>query len=200
MKFALDLPNLGPFGDARVLADLAQRAESAGWDGFFIWDHVFWRGWAWPHVDPWVALAAVALSTERIRLGTMVTPIPRRRPQKLARETVSIDHLSGGRLILGVGSGGSVTEFDNMGETEIPRERGARLDEGLEILTRLWSGQPVDYVGEHLKVTGATFLPVPVQLPRIPIWVAGNWPHKKPMRRAARYDGVFPQTRADRPG
>jgi alkanesulfonate monooxygenase SsuD/methylene tetrahydromethanopterin reductase-like flavin-dependent oxidoreductase (luciferase family) len=131
-----------------------------------------------------------------MRIGTMITPLPRRRPQKLARETVSIDHLSKGRLILGVGSGGSAGEYANMGEAETPQERGALLDEGLEILTRLWSGEEVNYVGEHLRVTGATFLPVPVQQPRIPIWVAGMWPNKKPMQRAARYDGVFPQTRA----
>jgi alkanesulfonate monooxygenase SsuD/methylene tetrahydromethanopterin reductase-like flavin-dependent oxidoreductase (luciferase family) len=131
-----------------------------------------------------------------MRIGTMITPLPRRRPQKLARETVSIDHLSKGRLILGVGSGGSAGEYANMGEAETPQERGALLDEGLDILTRLWSGEEVNYVGEHLRVTGATFLPVPVQQPRIPIWVAGMWPNKKPMQRAARYDGVFPQTRA----
>lgn len=193
MKYAVDLINFGPFGDARVLADLAKTAEDAGWDGFFIWDHLYWG--PWPHVDPWVALTAMALNTKHIRLGTMITPIPRRRPHKLARETVSIDHLSDGRLILGVGAGGGgPEEYDNLGEADTDQKRGVLLDEGLEILTSLWSGGPVNFQGQYLKAVGAEFLPTPLQKPRIPIWVAGFWPHKKPMRRAARFDGMFPLT------
>jgi alkanesulfonate monooxygenase SsuD/methylene tetrahydromethanopterin reductase-like flavin-dependent oxidoreductase (luciferase family) len=194
MKYAVDLPNFGPFGDARVLADLAQAAEDADWDGFFIWDHVYWG--AVPHVDPWVALAVIALQTQRIRIGTMITPIPRRRVHKLARETVSIDHLSSGRLILGVGSGGGEAEYDLLGEADTAQARGALLDEGLEILTGLWSGETVRYQGRYLKAVGPQFQPTPVQKPRIPIWVAGMWPNKKPMQRGARYDGIFPLTRA----
>ncbi len=192
MQYAVDVPNFGPFGDARVLADLAKAAEDAGWDGFFIWDHLYWG--TYPHVDPWIALAAMALNTRHIRIGTMITPIPRRRPHKLARETVSIDHLSGGRLILGVGSGGGEQEYDNLGEADTPQKRGALLDEGLDILTGLWSGEVVNHDGPLLRVVGAKFTPTPVQQPRIPIWVAGMWPNKKPMQRAARYDGVFPLT------
>lgn len=192
MKYAVDVPNFGAFGDARTLADLAKLTEDAGWDGFFLWDHIHWG--AFPHVDPWVALAAIALNTQRIRIGTMVTPISRRRPHKLARETVSIDHLSNGRLILGVGSGGGNHEFDDLGEADSPQQRGALLDEGLEVLTRLWSGETVNYRGRSFTVINAQFRPVPVQQPRIPIWVAGGWPNKKPMRRASRFDGVFPLT------
>src|SRR5690348_5279774 len=104
MRYAINTPNFGAFSDARVMADLAREAEEAGWDGFFIWDHIG-HHWPAPTADPWVELTAMALATERIKLGTMVTPLPRRRPWKLARETVTLDRLSGGRLILGVGIG-----------------------------------------------------------------------------------------------
>lgn len=198
MRYAVDVPNFGAFGDTRILADLAKLTEDAGWDGFFIWDHIHWRPFA--HVDPWVALTAIALNTQRIRIGPMITPIPRRRPHKLARETVSVDHLSNGRLILGVGSGGGEDEYDNLGEAETPQRRGAQLDEGLEVLTALWSGEVVKHTGDHFKVVNTQFLPTPVQQPRIPIWVGGFWPNKKPMRRAARYDGVFPLTHGSQGG
>ena len=122
MKFGIYLPNFGPYGNAHVLAALAQDAENSGWDGFFIWDHI--AEWKLPMVDPWVALAAIAVATHRIRIGTTVTPIPRRRPWKLARETVSIDHLSGGRLTLGVGTGGGKSEWDNLGEEPDPKSAG----------------------------------------------------------------------------
>ena len=125
MKFGIYLPNFGAYGDARVLANLAQDAENAGWDGFFIWDHI--AGWTLPMVDPWVALAAVAVSTQRIRIGTTVTPLPRRRPWKLAREAVSIDHLSGGRLTLGVGIGGGESEWAHLGEQPDLKKRGVML-------------------------------------------------------------------------
>jgi alkanesulfonate monooxygenase SsuD/methylene tetrahydromethanopterin reductase-like flavin-dependent oxidoreductase (luciferase family) len=191
MKYAIYLPNYGSFGDARVLADLAREAEHAGWDGFFIWDHIA-SDHPIPMVDPWVALAAIALSTERIQIGTTVTPLPRRRPWKLARETASVDRLSGGRLILGVGIGLGAREWDHLGEETDLRTRGAMLDEGLEVLTGLWSGEPFSYQGEHYQITEAHFRPTPIQRPRIPVWVGGFWPNKAPMRRAARWDGVFP--------
>jgi alkanesulfonate monooxygenase SsuD/methylene tetrahydromethanopterin reductase-like flavin-dependent oxidoreductase (luciferase family) len=190
MKYALNLPNYGAFGDARVLARLAREAEDVGWDGFFLWDHIAWMT---DVVDPWIALAAIALNTERLRIGTIVTPIPRRRPWKLARETVSIDHLSGGRLVLGVGIGVGEWEWNNLGEETDPRRRGAMLDEGLDVLTRLWSGQEFTYEGTYYRVKETAFLPRPVQQPRIPIWAAGNWPNQAPMRRGARWDGICPQ-------
>ena len=190
MKFGIYIPNFGPYGDARVLADLARDAENAGWDGFFIWDHV--AGWRLPMVDPWVALAAIAVSTHRIRIGTTVTPLPRRRPWKLARESVSLDHLSGGRLTLGVGIGGGKAEWAHLGEQPDLKKRGMMLDEALSVLVGLWSGEPFSYTGQYYHIKNAQFLPKPLQQPHIPIWVGGNWPYKAPFRRAAKWDGAFP--------
>jgi probable F420-dependent oxidoreductase len=192
MRYGIDVPNFGDFGNPRTLADLAREAEEAGWDGFFFWDHLQ-TAQPVPFTDPWVALAAMAARTERIRLGTLVTPLPRRRPWKLARETVSVDQLSGGRLVLGVGIGiNEWREYSAFGEPTDEAQHGAMLDEGLEVLTGLWSGEPFSFQGQQYQVQEAQFLPRPVQQPRIPIWVAGIWPHKKPFRRAARWDGVFP--------
>jgi alkanesulfonate monooxygenase SsuD/methylene tetrahydromethanopterin reductase-like flavin-dependent oxidoreductase (luciferase family) len=190
MRFGIYLPNFGPFGDARVLANLAQDAEKSGWDGFFIWDHIAGMGLAF--VDAWVALAAIALNTHRIRIGTTITPLPRRRPWKVARETVSMDHLSGGRLILGVGIGLGKWEWDDLGEQTDLKERAAMLDEALSVLVGLWSGESFHHEGKYYYIRDTQFLPKPLQLPRIPIWVGGFWPNKAPFRRAASWDGVFP--------
>lgn len=195
MKFGIYLPNFGPFGDARVLASLARDAEDSGWDGFFIWDHI--AGMGLHMVDTWVALASIALNTQRIRIGTTVTPLPRRRPWKVARETVSIDHLSGGRLILGVGIGGGSWEWDDLGEQTDIKERGMMLDEALYILAGLWTGEPFQYEGRYFHIKETQFLPKPVQSPRIPVWVGGFWPHKAPFRRAAVWDGIFPLFETD---
>ena len=195
MQYGVYIPNFGPFGDARILADLAYEAEEAGWDGFFLWDQVSKSTLTPavdPMVDPWVALAAIALRTRAIRLGTLVTPLPRRRPWKVARETVSLDHLSAGRLILGVGSGGGYFDFEALGEPSDAKTLAALLDEGLEVLTGLWSGEPYPHEGIAYHIKEAQFLPRPVQSPRIPIWVAAMWPAKAPLRRAARRDGVGP--------
>jgi len=145
-----------------------------------------------PMVDPWVALAAIAVSTHRIRIGTTVTPLPRRRPWKLAREAVSIDHLSGGRLTLSVGIGGGKAEWAQLGEQSDLKKRGAMLDEALSVLVGLWSGKPFNYAGQYYQIENAHFLPTPIQQPRIPIWVGGNWPYRAPLRRAAKWDGSFP--------
>jgi alkanesulfonate monooxygenase SsuD/methylene tetrahydromethanopterin reductase-like flavin-dependent oxidoreductase (luciferase family) len=146
--------------------------------------------WPDPVVDTWVALTAVAMSTDRIRLGPTVTPIARRHPWKLARETVSLDRLSGGRLTLGVGLGSFPRE--NLNESRDPQVRAEMLEEGLDVLIGLWRGESFTYEGKYYSVDGATFLPKPVQTPRIPIWCGGLWPNKAPFRRAARYDGIFP--------
>lgn len=194
MRFGISVPNFGDFYQPAVLAELAKRAEDSGFDGFFIWDHMlFWRNFRQPLVDPWVALSAIAVATRTIRIGPMVTPVARRRPWKLARETVSLDHLSNGRLILGVGLGAPAdADFETFGEDGGEKVRSEKLDEGLDILTGLWSGEPFSYEGTHYRVQEDTFLPAPVQKPRIPVWVAGLWPNKPPFRRAARWDGVFP--------
>ena len=192
MRFAISIPAFADFSDPQVLAELAREAENAGWDGFFLWDHIFFDPTFHPIADPWVALAAVALSTERIRIGTMITPIARRRPWKLARETVSVDRLSNGRLTLGVGLGDPVQwDFGFFDEVTDPKIRARKLDEGLDILTGLWSGQPFSYQGDQYKVKEVIFRPTPLQSPRIPIWTGGWWPNKPPLRRAARWDGIY---------
>lgn len=193
MRYALNLPPFGEFSDVSALAALAHEAEEAGWDGFFLWDHLQAEAGV-PVADPWIALSAIALQTERMRIGALVTPLPRRRPGKLARETTTLDHLSGGRLIVGVGIGGDqwFHEYSTFGESADDKIHAAQLDEGLDVLTGLWSGQPFRYEGQHYTVNDAQFLPSPLQSPRIPIWVSGIWPNKAPMRRAARWDGVCP--------
>jgi alkanesulfonate monooxygenase SsuD/methylene tetrahydromethanopterin reductase-like flavin-dependent oxidoreductase (luciferase family) len=201
MRFGIHTPNFGEFHDARVMADLAREAEDAGWDGYFIWDHVFWT---WPNnqpaADPWTLLTAMAAAAERIRIGPLVTPLPRRRPQTLARQTATLDRFSGGRLILGVGIGGDwFGDYSAFGETPDQKVHGEMLDEGLEVLAQAWSGEEFSFEGRHFAVREAQFLPKPIQEPRIPVWVAGMWPGTKPFRRAARWDGVFPLRKDDEP-
>jgi alkanesulfonate monooxygenase SsuD/methylene tetrahydromethanopterin reductase-like flavin-dependent oxidoreductase (luciferase family) len=172
---------LAPFddlADPKVLVGLAVHAEEHGWHGVFLWDHILYRPPVRAVADPWVALSAIAAHTERLRLGPLVTPLSRRRVHKVARETVTLDHLSQGRLILGVGLGsGRNDELERFGEVVDPRERAQRLDHGLSRLNEFWAGE---------------FEPRPVQTPRIPIWVAARWPHRRPLRRAVRWDGLFP--------
>jgi probable F420-dependent oxidoreductase len=187
---------VGEYGDVRLLVELGRRAEAAGWDGFFVWDHIAYRDPGAAVADPWVAIAALAALTERLRLGVLVCALARRRPQKVARETASLDQLSDGRICFGAGLGSlAEAEFEAFGEDPDPRVRAARLDEGLEVLTGLWSGEPFEFRGEHFTVRDASFRPSPVQRPRIPIWIAGRWPARRPFRRAARWDGVFPTHR-----
>lgn len=191
MKYAFYTANFGFFGEAAALADYGAGAEAAGWDGDFIWDHLQVPGME-PTVDPWVALTAMAMRTERLVLRPMITPVPRRDIAKLARETVSIDHLSDGRLVLGVGLGwNAFPEFVGFGHEPDLKSRGAMLDEALDVLAALWSSDAVEHRGEHYTVSCDGF-GRPVREPRIPIWVGGTWPSKKPIRRAARWDGVFP--------
>jgi alkanesulfonate monooxygenase SsuD/methylene tetrahydromethanopterin reductase-like flavin-dependent oxidoreductase (luciferase family) len=191
MQYALYLPNFGAEHSARGLANLAREAEEAGWDGFFLWDHIIYEAEGVPMVDVWVALTAIAMTTTRIRLGATVTPLPRRRPWKLARETVTLDHLSNGRLTLGVGLG-VAEDYATFGEDSDNKVRAAKLDEGLEILTGLWKGQPFEHHGQAYDIERITFQPPSLQQPRIPVWVGGWWPTKAPFRRAARWDGVIP--------
>ncbi|MWK34078.1 LLM class flavin-dependent oxidoreductase [Actinomadura sp. J1-007] len=185
---------LRDFADARTVADVAVAAERAGWDALFLWDHVV-------HVksrrrtfgDPWMLLTAAALATSRIRLGTMVTPVARRRPQQLARQVATLDAISGGRVVFGAGLGGPIEdEYGSFGEPTDPAVLAERLDEGLDLLGRYWTGEPVTHDGPHYRVEDVTLLPAPVQRPRPPVWIAGFWPNRRPMRRAARWDGAVP--------
>jgi len=188
------LPNVREYADPRLLVELAAEAEAAGWDGVFVWDHIAREeDPSVPATDPWIAVAGMAVRTQRVRLGIMVTPLARRRPWKVAREAVAVDALCGGRFTLGVGlGGGPQAEFAAFGEDPDPRVRAELLDEGLAILGGLWSGEPFGFAGTHHRVSGAHFMPRSVQRPRVPIWVAGRWPNRRPFRRAARWDGVFP--------
>lgn len=191
-KIGVSVPNFGDYGHPDTLVELAVVAEQAGFDGFFLWDHIVIAD-GMTVADPWVVLGAMAQATERIVIGPMVTPIPRRRPWVLARQATSIDHLSGGRLVLGVGLGAPPDEeFGTFGEPVAAGQRAEMLDEGLEIMVGMWSGERFGYRGRHFQVADTVFGPKPVQSPRIPIWVAGMWPNRLPFQRAARYDGVFP--------
>jgi alkanesulfonate monooxygenase SsuD/methylene tetrahydromethanopterin reductase-like flavin-dependent oxidoreductase (luciferase family) len=194
LRSALWLPLFDELADPKAIERLAADAEEAGWDGFFVWDHLFWRPPVRQAADPWIALAAIATATERLRLGPMVTALPRRRPAKVARETATLDRLSNGRLTLGVGIGSDRfgSELSKTGEQLDDRIRGQMLDESLEILAIAWSGEPVQHRGEHYIVDDIAFLPRPVQRPGVPVWAAGFPGNAKPIRRAARLDGFFP--------
>jgi alkanesulfonate monooxygenase SsuD/methylene tetrahydromethanopterin reductase-like flavin-dependent oxidoreductase (luciferase family) len=194
VRSALWLPIFDELADPRSVARLAAEAEAAGWHAVFVWDHLFWRPPVRHVADPWITLAAIAGATEGLRLGPMVTPLARRRPAKVARESATLDRFSNGRLTLGVGLGSDrfAHELSKTGEQLDDRRRGRMLDETLQILTAAWSGEPVHHHGEHYTVDGIPFLPQPVQRPGVPIWVAGFPLHTKPLRRAARYDGFFP--------
>ncbi|WP_165368055.1 LLM class flavin-dependent oxidoreductase [Phytoactinopolyspora endophytica] len=186
MRYGISVPNVG---DPGALVEMAVAAEESGWDGFFLWDHIN----ALPQMlDPWVVLGAVAARTARVRLGTLVTPVPRRRPWKLAKEVVTLDHLSGGRAVLGVGLGvPAASEYGAFGETVDIHEQGARLDEALPLLDAFLRGRRVDHDGEFYSVH-AELDPPALQRPRPPIWVAATLGRERPMARARRMDGVFP--------
>jgi probable F420-dependent oxidoreductase len=189
MHFAIEVVPFGDYADPRNVLRLAQAAEAAGWKGLFTWDHI---GFVWgaPASDPWVTLSAVAAVTERLKLGFSITPLPRRRPQVVAQALSSLDLLSQGRVIFGVGLGGVAEEYTAFGEPGEVKTRAAMLDEGLEVLDRLWSGEAVSYHGKYYTVENLTFTPLPAQRPRIPVWVGGDSPPA--MRRAARWDGWIP--------
>jgi alkanesulfonate monooxygenase SsuD/methylene tetrahydromethanopterin reductase-like flavin-dependent oxidoreductase (luciferase family) len=197
MKHGIYISNFALQGDPNKFLELAVAAEEAGWDGFFMWDHNY-VGKNYSIADPWITLAAIAARTEKIRIGTTVTPLPRRRPQIVAREVATLDILSKGRVILGVGLGGSYdNDYRKFGEDVDLKERAEKLEESLAILEGFWSGEPFSFSGKHYTIDEVTFNPRPVQQPRVPIWCAGTWPIKAPFRRAARYDGVFPLSMSD---
>lgn len=196
MRFSINIPNFGDFADARTVARVAAAAEEAGWDGLFLWDHVVHskeqrRGQ--PFGDPWMLMTAAALATSRLKLGPLVTPVARRRPEQLARQVATLDGLSGGRVIFGAGLGGPIDdEFGSFGDVTDPKVLAERLDEGLDLLAAYWSGERVNHAGKHYRAEDVELLPATVQRPRPPVWIAGYWPRKAPMRRAARWDGAVP--------
>lgn len=194
MRSALWLPIFDELSDPALVARVAAEAEEAGWHGVFVWDHLRWREPVVDVADAWITLAAIATATEQVRLGPMVSPIARRRPAKLAKETATLDRLSGGRLTLGVGIGEDRfgQELSTTGEELDAKVRAQLLDESLQILTAAWSGETVHHRGEHHTVDGMRFRPRPVQQPGVPVWAAGFPGKIRPMRRAARLDGYFP--------
>lgn len=191
MRYGLSIPN---FAEPGTLLAVARATEANGWDGFFLWDHILVdQAEAVPVSEPWTVLAAVATATSRVRLGTMVTPIARRRPWVLARQVTTVDHLSGGRAVLGVGLGvPPEVEYGAFGESAAARDHAALLDEGLAIIDALWSGEPVTHHGAAHHLDGVRFAPRPVQRPRVPVWSACSLPARAGVRRAARWDGIAP--------
>src|SRR3954468_6176146 len=193
MRFSVNIPNFGDFADAHNVVKVAVAAEEAGWDGLFVWDHVVHdkdERAGVPFGAPWMLLTAAALATSRLRLGTLVTPVARRRPEQLARQVATLDALSGGRVVFGAGLGGPIEdEFASFGDTTDSVVLAERLDEGLDLLTRYGSGETVDHDGSRYRVRQTELLPATVQQPRPPVWIAGYWPNRRPMRRAARWDG-----------
>jgi alkanesulfonate monooxygenase SsuD/methylene tetrahydromethanopterin reductase-like flavin-dependent oxidoreductase (luciferase family) len=176
MKRGIFLAPFDELADPRLLAELARDAERASFDGFFLWDHVAYRPPVEAILDPWICMAAIATATERVLIGPLITPPARRRIHKLARETATLDLLSNGRIVFGAGLGSDNSgEFSQFGEEADARARAQLLDDGLEELQRYWDG---------------AFLPKPAH--RIPIWLAARWPNRRPVRRATRFDGLFP--------
>jgi probable F420-dependent oxidoreductase len=186
VRYGISISTLGRYAEPSRVVEAARAAEAAGWEGLFVWDHLAYV-WDAPSADPWVVLAAVAQVTVRLRLGTAVTPLPRRRPAIVAGAVATLDRLSAGRMIFGAGLGGVPEEFSAFGEPAAADIRAAMLDEGLEVVTKLWSGRQVTYAGRFYQVDGVTMAPLPVQRPRVPVWIGGASAGAR--RRAARWDG-----------
>jgi alkanesulfonate monooxygenase SsuD/methylene tetrahydromethanopterin reductase-like flavin-dependent oxidoreductase (luciferase family) len=190
MRYGLDVSITGAYAQAALLADLATLAEESGWDGFFVQDCLL-ADQPEPLVDPWLALGAIALATRRVRIGALMTPLAAYRPWQIARQCVTLDHLSAGRLIFGAGLGFQADDFLAVGEDAAASVRAEKLDEGLALLRLFWRGEPFTFEGKRYQMRQAQLLPTPVQQPSIPIWLAGVWPHRKPLRRAANFDGLY---------
>ncbi len=196
MEFGLDVPTTAAYADPLVLAQMAKEAEETGWDGFFVWDVLFGSNeLEVPVIDPWIALTAIVLNTSRIKIGLMVGPLARHRPWLVARRLANLDQLSRGRTICTVGIGYLEREFAAFGEDDNPSARAGKLEEALEIMAGLWSHERFSYSGKYYSLNNVTLSPKPVQSPRIPLWVAGGWPHRAPFRRAARWDGACIKSR-----
>ncbi|QTE27902.1 LLM class flavin-dependent oxidoreductase [Pengzhenrongella sicca] len=193
MKFGI----VASSGSTDQVLEMAQAAERAGWDGFFTWDGI--SVGPGDTFDPWTLLGAVAATTSTIRLGAMVFSIPRRKPWEVARQALTVDHLSGGRLVLPVGLGatddGAYSRVS--GESTDRKVRAEQLDDALAILDLAWTGEPFSFEGTHTRVRDLVFRPRPVQRPRIPVWVVAAWPAERSMRRAVGREGIIPIRRGD---
>jgi alkanesulfonate monooxygenase SsuD/methylene tetrahydromethanopterin reductase-like flavin-dependent oxidoreductase (luciferase family) len=195
IHYGLDVATTGEWADPNVLVELAVAAEEAGWDGFFVWDILLPAGdETTPIADPWIALAAIAARTHRIRIGALVTPLPRRQPWTVAKQVATLDVLSGGRVIFGAGIGWKSDEFTRFGRAAEPAIRAEQLEEALAILDGAWRGERLAFHGRHYTVENVTLHPLPLQRPGPPVWLAAGWPHRRPLRRAARGDGVYLMT------
>jgi alkanesulfonate monooxygenase SsuD/methylene tetrahydromethanopterin reductase-like flavin-dependent oxidoreductase (luciferase family) len=193
VRFGLYVPNFGKCSNPLTLAEMAVSAEKAGWDGFFLWDHLVEWDKRFPLSDSLTTLAVIASRTRRIRIGTALSPLPKYKPWDLARRAATIDHLSDGRMVLSVGLGGVEScDYARFGEDPDNSVLAEKLDESLKIITGLWSGKKFSFRGKHYRIGPSVFLPTPRQHPRIPIWVGGFWPRPGPFKRAARWDGVLP--------
>lgn len=204
LNYGIVLPNWEVNGDAEQLVEYAVEAETVGWDGVFLADHLIFpqmrpdeevtEDLDFP--DPWITLAGIAAQTTKLRLGTWITPIPRRQPWQVARDLATLDQLSNGRVILGAGMG-TPTDYTKFGEAWEPRRLGRRYDEAIDVIVGLWRGEPFNHDGEFFSIDDAVLRPTPVQEPRIPIIIGGHWPNKKPFQRGARWDGIIPHYRGD---
>lgn len=201
VRHGLVIPNWEAGSDVGRLVEVAVAAEEAGWDGVFLADHLIFPPPSefggrsmpedfWPMPDPWITLAGIATATQRVTLGTWITPVPRRQPWQLARDLATLDRLSNGRVVLGAGLGRR-PDYELFGESWDLKRIAARADEALTVIDRFWSGESVTHHGDHFQVEGAALLPTPVQKPRIPILVGGLWPRKASVRRGARWDGIM---------
>jgi len=193
MFHGANLPIIGEFADPALLAELAVEAEHAGWDGVFVWDTLLFNADSMPPVlDPWAVLAVIATSTTRVKIGPMIAQLARRQPWEVARQVVTLDHLSHGRFILGAGLGyAAEADFEHFGLPSDARARADLLDESLDVVAGLCSGEPFEYAGRAYTIKETLFRPAPIQ-DQIPIWIGGYWPNRRPMRRAARWHGAFP--------
>jgi alkanesulfonate monooxygenase SsuD/methylene tetrahydromethanopterin reductase-like flavin-dependent oxidoreductase (luciferase family) len=186
MRHGIAVVPFGLYADPNYVVQLGQAAEAAGWESLFVWDHLAFTIGI-PSGDPWVILSAIAQATDKIKIGTGVTPLPRYRPHVLANLLTTLDLLSNGRLIFGAGLGAIPQEFSAYGEDSEAKPRAIMLDEGLEIINQMMSGNPVNYQGQYYSVDNITLAPLPIQQPRVPIWIGGESPPA--LRRAARWDG-----------
>jgi len=195
IRYGLDVATTGEWADPNVLVELAVAAEEAGWDGFFVWDILLPEGdETTPVADPWIALAAIAARTQRLRIGALVTPLPRRQPWTVAKQVATLDVLSGGRVIFGAGIGWKADEFTRFGRPAEAATRAEMLEEALQIVDAAWRGDQVSLRGAHYTVDEVRLHPLPIQRPGPPVWLAAGWPHRRPLRRAARGDGVYLMT------